>query len=295
MSIELQNLIQRAEAISQHNWLHAIHLLESAAEENPEVMELFLTLGDIYLRRKLYEKAIFQYQKAHALSPRNHYLAYIIGNCYFALNEYHLALSYYDNIPEESIDTLYNKALAYAYTSKHRDSVSCLKKVLQSISDNPFVYVLLVEQLIRIQHFDEAMDYIKTAEIKCGKHKQLALYKALIYTRKSIWLQAYSSFRDYEEESPINNPDYLHTYGNCAWKIGLVNQAISLLNRARGLNPHISALYEDLCRLYIQIGRLDKAEETIDAAEKYLIKLSPVLMLLKERIYRHNPQGTLQG
>jgi hypothetical protein len=62
--------------------------------------------------------------------------------------------------------------------------VSCLKKVLQSISDNPLL-CLAGGTLIRIQHFDEAMDYIKTAEIKCGKHKQLALYKALIYTEKA--------------------------------------------------------------------------------------------------------------
>jgi uncharacterized protein HemY len=78
MSIELQNLIQRAKQFPNTTGCTQLHLLESAAEENPEVMELFLTMGDIYLRRKLYEKAIFQYQKAHALSPRNHYLAYIL-------------------------------------------------------------------------------------------------------------------------------------------------------------------------------------------------------------------------
>jgi len=287
MDNDLNNLLQRTDALARTNWLHAVQILEKAGEEHPTEMDIFIALGDIYVRRKLYEKAIYQYQRAHAIAPRNQYLSYIIGNCYFTLTEYKLALTYYENIDQPTIDVIYNKALALAYLSKHQESVQNLKQLLQTINDNPFVYVLLIEQLIRLSSFDEAMNYLRIAESKCGKHKQFNIFKALIYARKSIWLHAYHAFTEYEKESPINNVDYLLAYGNCAWKLGLTTKAINLFNTARGLNPHISIVYEDLCRIYIACDDYEKAQEMIDCAEKYLVRLSPILMLMRDRIAKH--------
>ena len=109
---EINNLIQRANALVKTNWLQAVYILQEALKEEPDNLSLLVNLGDIYLERQLYERALSYYQKAISLLPDNPQLLFLIGTCYFSLGEYRIANSYYNRIPDPPPEILYNIALS---------------------------------------------------------------------------------------------------------------------------------------------------------------------------------------
>ncbi len=284
MNSELHNLIIRAEVLSEKNWILAVNLLESAIEKYPEEEKVYLSLGDICSKKLQFDKAITAYQKALSLNPSDNHLKYIIGNCYFALNEYRLALSYYDQIDDRTAEVQYNKALTLAYIGKHRESIETIKSNLYYSNSNPFIYFLLIEQLIRLNEHDEALKYLYESESKVGKHKHLTLLGALIYCKKGVWLRAYNLFTEYENISVFTNSDYIHAFGTSAWKIGQFQKAIQLFEKAIETNPYASIYYEDLLRVYLHENEIEKARLVLENAHKKIIRFTPVLSLLRERI-----------
>ena len=284
MSNTLNNILIRAESIAKSNWLHAVNILEHAAEEFPDDPRSLISMGGIYTQKRRYEKAIACYQKALSLKPDDDSLLYVIGNCYFAINEYRMALAYYKQITDQNPEVMFNKALVLSYIGESQESIDIIIRLINMINDNPFIYFLLVEQLIRLNKFDEALRYLQKGEAKIGKHKHLLLLKAVIFTKQEYWLKAYVTFTEYEEQTTINNEDHLHAYAVCARNIGKFSKAVTLLQAAITLNPYYHTLYEELVRIYIQIDDFSMARQTIDNARTAMTQLSPVLLMLNNRI-----------
>ncbi len=281
---EINNLILRANALIKTNWLHAVHLLEQANDQFPDNIRIIMNLGDIFLERQLFEKALGYYQKASALRPENPHLLYLIGTCYFSMGEYRIANSYFNRITDPPPEVLYNKALSYAFMGSHKESIDTIHQILKVMEDNPFIYFLLIEQYIRIQNLEQAHEIIKIAESKFGKHRQLLLLSAMVNSKRGIWLKAYHCFSEYEALSPVNSPENLISYAISAYKIGMTDRAIALLHRARAINPYISSIYEELVRIQLQIGDLNGARESMRLARKSIIRFGPVMRLLQERV-----------
>ena len=281
---EINNLIQRANALLKTNWLQAVYILQEALKEEPDNLSLLVNLGDIYLERQLYERALSYYQKAISLLPDNPQLLFLIGTCYFSLGEYRIANSYYNRIPDPPPEILYNIALSYAFLGSYQESIDIIHKILKVMDDNPFIYFLLIEQYVRIQNYDRAYEIILTAENKFGKHRQLLLLSALVYGKKGIWLKSYHCFVEYESLGEITNTDHLMAYANAAVNIAMNDLAIELLQRAQEINPYINAVYEELIRLYLKKNDYKNAKKVLNTAKRYISRFSPVLYLFKERL-----------
>ncbi len=281
---ELNNLLLRASSLVKTNWLHAVHILEQAKQEHPNNLRILMNLGDIFLERQHFEKALGFYQEAIALRPKDKQLLYLIGNCYFATGEYQIAITYFNQIDDPPPEVLYNKALGLAFLGSYKESITVILQILKVLSDNPFIYFLLIEQYLRIQNYDEAYQVIVTAEKRFGKHRQLLLLSAVVHSKKGIWLKAYTCFAEYEIISPINSPDHLTSFAVAASKIGLNDKAIALLFRAREINPYISGIYEELIRLQLHKGDTAGAKASLNLAKKYITRFNPILRLLQERI-----------
>jgi len=282
----LNNLILRAEALMKTNWLHAVQLLEEASQTHPEDPRALISLGEFYMRRQLYPQAISKLQSALQLSADDNLIKYLIGNCYFADGNYRMAVVYYDMIPSPWQDIRYNKALALAYMGKTQESVAIMRDLIKEVDSNPFIYFLMVEQLLRGQEYQEALHFVGLAEAKVGRHKHLMLLKALIYSRLEIWIKAYDAFKQADEGTGLGNSDYLHSYAVSAMRIGLNGKAIELLYRALEDNPYSSLYYEELLRLLIQEGDQQAARKVLRQAKKHVARFNPMLKLLQARIIR---------
>jgi tetratricopeptide (TPR) repeat protein len=281
---DLHNLILRAEALMKTNWIHAVQILEKAALDHPDDPRPLISLGDFYQKRLLYKKAIKCFQSALKISPADNHLKLIIGNTYFAEGEYQLAIVYYDQIADPNPDVRYNKALALAYLGRHLDSIAIMRQLLDMIDNNPFIYFLLIEQLLRVEDYQSASQYIAKAEAKIGQHRHLQLLKALNYAHFQNWLFAYNAFHNFELSGDIHQTDHMLIYADCAVKCGMTDRAIVILEKGVEHNPYGMGLYEELIRLLIQRNDRVRAKKYLRQARRYFPLLSPLLQLMQARL-----------
>jgi len=281
---ELRDLLLRADALLKTNWLHAVQLLTEAVENHPQEPRPLIKLGEFYLTRELFEKAIKCFQSALKLSPDDDHLKLVIGNTYFAEGEYRLATVYYDQIAEPHTDVRYNKALALAYQGRHADSIQIMRELLDLIDNNPFIYFLLIEQLLRVDDLESARAYIRRAEAKIGRHRHLTLLKGLTYARQRIWLHAYDAFASYEKSGDFNLAEHTLIYATCAVKLGMQEKAIAILEKGLARHVYEMGFYEDLLRLLIERKQFVRARQVLKQAKRFFPTLSPVLRLMQARL-----------
>ncbi len=283
---QLTNTILRAEALMKSNWIHGLHLLEEAVREYPEDPRPYMSLAEFYIRRQLFDKAIKNLQTATKLAPQNDSIKYLLGNCYFASGEYRTAIVYYDMIKNPFTDVQYNKALALAHLGEVHQCIALTKELLHKVDNLPFLYFLLIEQLLRLSDYDEAQAIIRQAEQKIGKHGHLMFLKAIAYAQNHKWMQAYIAFSEADSIRPLKEANYLFSYAMSAVFIGLHDNAIELLSRAVDADPYNPVYYERLLHQQIRKGKYEEAAATMEKAEKHISRLTPVLILLKNRIMK---------
>lgn len=281
---DLQNLIMRAEALMKSNWIHAVQILEKAAQDHPENPLPLISLGDFYQKRLLFKKAVMCFQSALKITPQDNHLKLIIGNTYFAEGEYQLAIVYYDQIEDPHPDVRYNKALAMAYMGRHLESIAIMRQLLDMIDNNPFIYFLLIEQLLRVEDYKSASEYITKAEAKIGQHRHLLLLKALNFAHFQNWLHAYNAFYTFERSGDIHQTEHMLIYADCALKCGMQDRAIVILAKGIDHNPYGMGLYEELIRLLIQKNDRAQAKKYLKQAKRYFPLLSPLLQLMQARL-----------
>lgn len=277
-------MILRAEALLKSNWLHALHILKQAVQAKPDSARAWAALGEFYHNRRWYDQAIDSFQNALNNDPDNDYFKIMTGNCHFSAGNHRMAVVYYDMIAAPTPDVTHNKALALAFMGKSMESINIIKEMLTKHRNYPFLYFLLIEQLMRMENYNEAVRYIRECESLYGQHQHLMLLKAITYSRQEIWLTAYHAFTQYDNRNPLTDFEHLQAFAVCAQRIGLPDKAISLYERALEDNPHSSLLYEELLRLLIQKKDFVKARAVMKQANAKLDRMNPIIRLLEARL-----------
>lgn len=286
MNSELSNIILQAGAVSTKNWLHGIHLLESACSKYPREPKLHLALADIYVQKQKFDLAAKSLKKALTLQAGDDPTYLALAHCHYMLFEYDEALKLYDKVKVQHPDVIYNRALCLAYQGRHRESIEAIKESLKHSETNPFIYFLLIEQCMRVGMDEEAESYLRICQNRIGKHKSLMLLAALLYSKTGIWLKAYNAFAEYEKVAKFSNYDHVHAYAGSAWKIGREEKAIELFEQAISMAPYIPEFHQDLIRLLIEKKDFHAANLALDRAFTHLSRSNHNLILLRERVLR---------
>jgi len=281
---ELNNLLVRADIALRTNWLHALNLLDEAEKIAPDEARIYGMRGEILMDRQLHKRAIEAFQKALALAPDQVHFNYLIGNCYLAQSEYRMALVYYEKTSPLPPEISYNRALALAILGRLIESTSVLRETIKEGIYSPYYYYLLIEQLIRLKSFDEALVYTLEALDRFGPVFHLRLFQATIYCQKGIWLKGYHIYNQLNQERPFGQPDQLQPFANSAWKIGNYKHAIELFEKLLEIDPYVTSGYEEYLRLLLETDRFSQARAVMRKARQNLGRLSPVLLLIQERI-----------
>jgi len=116
------------EAASQYEWL-----LQSASKDNPDNIEIYMYLAQLYYAEHQYAKAIVQFQKILELKPKDTQSLYLLGSLYLE-------------------------------TGKRQDAYAIFKKVLDQDPDhdgalNSLGYMYAEDGI----HLDEALSYVQRA------------------------------------------------------------------------------------------------------------------------------------
>lgn len=283
---ELKNILLRAEVIGRKNWLHAVSILEKAIDDYPRERSIYLTLGDIYNRHRKFDQAIDSYQKALTIDPKDQHLFFTIGNCYLSLSDYKMALYYYDQVDNETPELHYNKALAYAYNGEHELSLHYLKQLIRLVSDNPNIYYFLIEELLRLHKYSEAVEFLDEMEKRFGEQRYQQILKGFVFSFRKIWLKSFVAFRKADAMLPLSSADHLQSYAQAAWQIGQLDKAIIILKRGIEISPRSAVLHEDLIRVLLQKRDLNGADIALRRAMRIMGNSNPLLLVLKDKLER---------
>lgn len=281
---EQNNTFLRALELARTNWVHAIHILRGAADENPDDVRFQIAMGDIFASRNVYDKALQHYLVALSVDPGNQQVSALVANSYLSNGDYRLALAYYKKILKPTDDLLYNKSIAEAFLGKHEDCIATLLEILPRFSSHPFIYYLLVEQHYYLGENQKALDYIEAGKRRAGENMQLYLLSALVYANMKRYLLAYYQFLLADNLNPIQNPDHLLHYGKSAHESGLWQEAISIYERVTDRHPYISAAWAEIIRIYIEKEDYKLAKKYLNKAKKTLDRPSSVIRLLQESL-----------
>lgn len=287
---ELNNLLLRVEVLARKNWIHAMHLLSEAEELYPRDPRIPAARGMIYFENHNYKEASKSYQKAYELGARDIQVLYMLGNSYFVQGEFRLALVYYNQITSKSVELCYNKALALTNLGRTGESIKILQEAIQSFPPQIYVYILLTDQFIRLNELDQALSTMLEAEKRLGPSPGLHALKGSIYGKQKNWLLSYASFKKADNGKMAIYPEHYGLYANAAALSGFVTESLALFENAIVFMPYTESVYEDYCRAALEAGRLDLAKKIISKARKNLLRLSPALRLMQQRLNPPKPE-----
>ncbi|MCK9557542.1 MAG: hypothetical protein WCQ59_03830 [Candidatus Cloacimonadaceae bacterium] len=282
--MNIDQIIIQAQELGRKNWLHAMHVLQSAVDEHPNEPRLHTSMAELFIFRMQYSMALKHYLRALSIEPDNLQIIQAIGACYMATGEYRLALVYYKRIPNPSEDILYNIGYAQALMGKSRDCINTMLKLSKRLPNHPYVYFVIIEQYMELGDTDEALHYIQIAQKYAGEHIQLYLFAGLIYSQKDMWMLSYYNYRKAAEAGKINNPEHMMSFAAAALKTGLPRESIRILRESERKWPYLSEIYANLAKTYIYLGEIAEAEKVLARAKKNLAHLSPALRLMQERL-----------
>ena len=123
---KLNNILWQAKMQLNTNWLESKRILQTGLEEYPRNIELLLFLAEVYFSKKLFRKAIGVYHEILKIEPDNENAIFQIANSFMVINEFKLAISYYDRLHANFPELLYNKAYAYSKVGRNEKSIRIL-------------------------------------------------------------------------------------------------------------------------------------------------------------------------
>lgn len=276
--------IRRAMDLQSSNWIHALHILREAADENPKEAKYQIAIADIFASRASYEKALQHYLIALSLDPSDQHVTAMIANSYLSTGEYRLALAYYQKILDPTDDIIYNTAITQAFLGKHQECIDTLLRILPHFPNHPFIYYILVEQYYYLSDLDTAMNYIDIAKKNSALNAQIYTLGGIIYADRRNYLMAYDFYRKADQLSPLSHTEHVNKYAKAALECGLWQTAIKIYERNIHRHPMMSEAWVEIIKIYMDQGNYSAATRYLDMAKKHVNRPGSVLRLLQERL-----------
>jgi len=281
---KVESILWQAKMQKKRNWLQVRKLLLDGIKQFPQETALYLELGTLYESKKMFRKAIDIYQKAIEIVNYDYQIFYRIGNCFIAINEFSIAVDYYERIEDPFPEILYNTAYAYSRIGKTEKAILILKKVLEYPVVSQIPYVFIAELYFSQRQYDKVIHYIEIAENKFGKQGTFFYLRGLAFSHQRIWLKTYFEFQQ-AEKLKFETPVFFRSYGIACEKIGKTEKAVELLLKSIKLAPEDPTNYIELINIYLSHGRILEAARLVKTSQKN-VPISFTLSLLKQQIKR---------
>jgi tetratricopeptide (TPR) repeat protein len=206
----------------------------------------YLKIGDEYLIRKQYIKAIESYQKAMEAQSQNPYLYYNWAACHFALGQHEEAtkkLKISVRLKPDFSDAFVSWGLALMSQHRLREAVNKFKKASKISPDDPKVWFNYGSVLEMLEYPEDALKmYLKTLELAPvtgdgteltapREHVQALNKIALMELGKNNYKEAIKMYQQAVKLDPKFSPAYYNLAVSLA-KIGKNDAAIKSLARA---------------------------------------------------------------
>ncbi|MFC1887284.1 tetratricopeptide repeat protein [Candidatus Cloacimonadota bacterium] len=293
---KIENILLRVKYHKSSQWLQVRNLLLESIREFPENLRLKQELADLYMKQKLFTRAIKIFQEILEITTDDPYVYLKAGNCFLFIKEYVLAIDYYEKSQIELPEIAYNKAYALSKIGDVNGSIKIMRKVLDEYSFSEAPFIFLSELYFNKRQYDKALKCLKKAENQFGRKGELFYLKGLAYYHKGLWLQSYFELHQ-AERMKVENYQFYRNYGLVCEKIGKTEEAIKNLLKSIKLSPSSTTTYMELIKIYLTHDLIMEAYTIIQHAKRnvpFSISLSILYNQILQRINKLSNQMHLK-
>lgn len=250
----------------------AIRMVEKIIEEDPEVIDAYFTMGNLYFKEKKFEKAIEYFFQVLSRQPSNTFTVSNIANAYILMNELDEAekflLSIIDALPPDSqlnlimgninnVQKEYDKALVY------------YKKCMELNPASASAYSAIGGIYVVQKNLAKAEEFLREAEKRNTKLINIHYYLAQLMEEREDFTQAEIEYKKELENIPHNFKASFNLSRIYRLQGDVANEE-TYLEKTLSSNANFPLGYFYLARIYL--NRSEKYYEAISLVEKGIDK-----------------------
>jgi arylsulfatase A-like enzyme/predicted Zn-dependent protease len=256
------------------NFEQAERLVEQIIQDDPDVIDAYFTLGNLYFKEGKFEKALESFFKALEKKPDDAFTAINIANSYISMGDFNEAetflLDIIEALPPDSQIHFILGNINY-FQKEYEEALKNYEKCLELNPSSASAYNGIGGIYVIQGNLDEAENYLEKAKDLNPQLRNLHYNLAQLYEEKDDLQQAIKEYQAELENIP-------HNFRACfnlsrIYRIlGQTEDEQKYLEKTKEINPNFSLSYFYLARIYLNQGK--NYDEAISLAKKG-IELKP--------------------
>jgi arylsulfatase A-like enzyme/predicted Zn-dependent protease len=256
------------------NFDQAERLVEQIIQDDPDVIDAYFTLGNLYFKEGKFEEALESFFKALERKPDDAFTAINIANSYISMGDFNEAETFLQSIidalpPDSQIHFILGN-INY-FQKEYEEALKNYKKCLELNPSSASAYNGIGGIYVIQGNLDEAENSLEKAADLNPQLRNLHYNLAQLYEERSDLQQA---IKEYQEELE-NIPHNFRASFNLSriYRIlGQTEDELEYLKKTRIINPNFPLSYFYLARIYLNRG--ENYDEAISLAKRG-IELKP--------------------
>jgi len=249
-------------------WQSEFALWDDTVSKSPDKFRPYNNRGVSYLKAKMYNEALLDFNRALEINPKYSRTYYNKGNLYRYIKDYNKALYNYNRalkLDPYYVEAYNNRGIVYATVRDFDKAISDYNMALEYDPDHAEVYNNRGFAYAENRDFDKAFaDYNRALELK-PDYANAYNNRGVVYREQGKYGQAIA---DFNKALECEN-DYVEAYGNRGvtyTEKGDFNKAILDYAQALLIEPGNAMLYNNRGLIYYYIKDYDKALSDFNAA-----------------------------
>lgn len=252
----------------------AVALVEEIIRDDPDIIDAYFTLGNLYFKEKKFEQALESFFEALERKPDDAFTAINIANSFISMGDFDEAekflLSIIDALPPDSQIHFILGNINY-FQKEYKEALQNYEKCLELNPSSASAYSAIGGIYVIQGNLGEAETYLKKAVDLNPRLRNLRYNLAQLYEAKNDLQQAIKEYQTELENIPHNFRASFNL--SRIYRImGRVEDELKYLEKTKEINPDFPLSYFYLARIYLNRG--GKFEEAISLAKKG-IELKP--------------------
>jgi len=252
----------------------AVILVEKIIQDDPDVIDAYFTLGNLYFKEGKFEEALESFFKALERKPDDAFTAINIANSYISMGDFDEAekflLDIIDALPPDSQIHFILGNINY-FQKEYEEALKNYKKCQELNPSSASAYNAIGGIYVIQGNLDEAENYLQKAVDLNPQLRNLHYNLAQLYEEKDDLQQAIKEYQAELENIPHNfrasfNLSRIYRI------LGQTEDEQKYLEKTREINPNFPLSYFYLARIYLNQG--ENYDEAIFLAKRG-IELKP--------------------
>lgn len=225
-------------------------ILKKVIDLNPEYAPAHKDLGVLYLRKRLFDYAEDEFNKALNSAPDDFSIVFEYANYLHSTTDFKKADEYYQKSLElkpDDVDALGFSALNKIHLKDFENAFEQVQEAIKKAPDMSFLYYIAGKIKFLQEQYEDAKFYLIKSYEKDKNHDVENLL-GLCYYELSSYEQANQIFEDMLKENPLN-VNLLLSSARCMEKMDNIDKALELCERITDAFPECEEAQEMIRRI----------------------------------------------